>query len=265
MAFVYDPITAKNWANAVIECLDGGSESVKGCTTQFNEQIEKLVQPDIWTGTAASQNFQNFMQTHNALVTFTNKFANAFSEAMENVAKNVGSLEVANLGNADNINFGSLSYAQITEMQSKTIDIGVVRYNYGVISSIGDALADIKNKLVNVRETLLNKIKELNSGAEIWDGQAAESAKTELLSIVESNMNEIESTLDVCIKNISGAAEAAKQADGGHPTEFASSRITIRSQTLKSENNVGNHKMGIEFDKSGEKINNSSSQNSTFI
>ena len=217
VALVYDPTEVKNWSNAVVDYLDGGGVSIKGCTNKFNEQMEKLVQPNIWTGAAAAKNFQNFMETHNALIKFTNEFGGAFSSAMTEVAKNVNDLEVGNLGENTNVSatFGSLSYSQLNEMAVKNINQDAVRYDYTAIVGIGSELARIKTSLTEVRSSLVNKINELDSGREIWDGGAAAAAREELTSVITKNMEEIEKTLDICIKNIATAGEKAQHADQG--------------------------------------------------
>ena len=217
MSLVYEPTAAKNWANAVVECLNGGSTSVKGCSVKFNEQIEKLVQPNVWTGAAAAQNFQNFMDTHNALIHFANEFGSSFSQAMMDVAKSIADLEVANLGADTTVssNFGQLNYSQITEMSAANINKEVVTYDYGVISEIGSALASIKGNLEDVKTKLDSELSKLNSGSGIWDGNAAEGAKETLTNVLNTNMSQIFEALNTCISNISAAAEAAQMADQG--------------------------------------------------
>ena len=217
MSLVYEPTAAKNWANTVVECLNGGSTSVKGCSVKFNEQIEKLVQPNVWTGAAAAQNFQNFMDTHNALIHFANEFGSSFSQAMMDVAKSIADLEVANLGADTTVssNFGQLNYSQITEMSAANINKEVVTYDYGVISEIGSALASIKGNLEDVKTKLDSELSKLNSGSGIWDGNAAEGAKETLTNVLNTNMSQIFEALNTCISNISAAAEAAQMADQG--------------------------------------------------
>ncbi len=217
MSLVYEPTAAKNWANAVVECLNGGPASVKGCSMKFNEQIEKLVQPNVWTGAAAAQNFQNFMDTHNALIHFANEFGSSFSQAMMDVAKSIADLEVANLGADTTVssNFGQLNYSQITEMSAANINKEVVTYDYGVISEIGSALASIKGNLEDVKTKLDSELSKLNSGSGIWDGNAAEGAKETLTNVLNTNMSQIFEALNTCISNISAAAEAAQMADQG--------------------------------------------------
>ena len=216
MAFVYEPIAAKNWANSVVESLNGGGgESVKSCSTKFNEQMEKLVQPNVWTGAAAAKNFQNFMETHNALVRFSNEFGNSFSEAMNNVAKSIENLEVSNLGADTTVasNFGQLSFTQLTEMSEANINKEIVTYDYGIISEIGASLANIKTTLEGVKAQLSTLLARLNSGEKIWDGNAAQNARETLTNVLDTNMNQIFEALNTCINNISEAAAAAQTAD----------------------------------------------------
>ena len=213
--FQYDPELAKKWSNEVVDYLNGEGDSVFVCSKKFNEQMEKLVQPDVWTGSAASKNYQDFIATHNALIKFTNTFGDTFQEAMNKVNKSVADLELANLGKDTNVSstFGTLSYNQLSALSEENINKSYVRYNYATIISIGSVLKNIRVSLENVNEGLKRKISELNSGSNIWDGDASENAKDSLLDVLNSNMPEIFDSLDTCIKNIETAGENAQAAD----------------------------------------------------
>lgn len=215
--FAYNPEAAKSWANAVVNYLNGGAESVEGVSKKFNEQIEKLVQPNVWTGTAALQNYQNFLDTHQALVNFINGFGQTFEEAMNELNKSVAQLETSNLGNASGISssFGTLTYNQLSALSQENINKDVVRYDYATIQGIGTALNGILSSLTTINERLVSEINKLNNGSSIWDGNAAESAKESLSTTLKNNMDKVIEALNVCIKNISGAAEAAQAADQG--------------------------------------------------
>ncbi len=215
--FAYNPEAVKAWANSVVNYLNGGSESVSSCSRRFSEQIEKLVQPNVWTGAAAAKNYQNFMETHQAMIKFINSFGEAFEGAMNSINASVAQLEIANLGVDTNVasKFGSLSYEQISALSAENINKEVVRYDYATIISIGSALNSIVQELEGVKTGLNSKINELNNGSAIWDGNAAESSKESLLATLENNMKAVLEGLQVCINNISGAAEAAQMADTG--------------------------------------------------
>lgn len=216
--FAYNPEAAKAWANSVVNYLDGGAESVNACSKKFNEQLEKLVQPNVWTGPAALKNYQDFLTTHNALVSFVNKFGEAFEEAMNSVNQSVSNLEVSNAGGTGNSiasTFGTLSFDQLSELSSQNIDTGVVRYDYATISSIGSELNSILSSLESIKTSLSSKIGELNNGNAVWDGTAAESAKETLNNTLSTGMAAVMEPLNVCISNISAAAEAAQMADTG--------------------------------------------------
>ena len=215
--FAYNPETAKVWANSVVEYLNGGNESINACSKKFSEQIEKLVQPNVWTGAAAAKNYQNFLETHQAMINFVNNFGNAFEEAMNSVNTSVTNLEVANLGADTNVSstFGTLTYDQLATLSEENINKDIVRYDYATISSIGTALNQILTTLETVNSNLSSKINELDNGSQIWDGNAAANAKETLLSTLKTNMDKVFETLNVCITNISSAAEAAQMADNG--------------------------------------------------
>ena len=213
--FAYNPDAAKSWANSVVNYLNGGSESVSACSRRFSEQIEKLVQPNVWTGAAAAKNYQNFMDTHQAMIKFINSFGEAFEGAMNSINKSIAELEIANLGADTNVTskFGSLSYEQISALSMENINKDVVRYDYATIMEIGTALNSIVGDLETIKTGLNNKINELNNGSAIWDGNAAEAAKESLINTLNNNMKAVLEGLQICIKNINEAASAAQMAD----------------------------------------------------
>ena len=215
--FAYDPALAKNWANEVVNYLNGGSESFHECSRKFSEQIEALVQPNVWTGAAAAKNYQNFLETHQAMINFINAFGDAFQNAMNSINQNIASLEVANLGADTNVStaFGTLSYDQLSALSEENINKEVVRYDYAAIVSIGGVLNNIYTTLQTVNTNLTNKINELNSGASIWDGDAAGNARDELSNTLNTNMTKVFENLNICINNIKTAGEAAQVADQG--------------------------------------------------
>ena len=209
--FRYDPAGINRWSNTVVNYLE---EDVATCSKKFNEQIQKLVQPNVWTGAAAAQNYHDFMDTHNALLKFINSFGSAFQEAMTSVNKNVANLEAANLGKDSNVGESlSLNYSQINEIAEQNINKEVVIYDYAIIIDIGGNLNTIRADLKNVYENLKKKIAEVNNGSGLWDGDAAENAENELSRTLTTNMEKVLEYLEKCISNIKGAGENAQNAD----------------------------------------------------
>lgn len=215
--FAYDPNAAKTWANSIVKYLNGDADSIYSNSKKFTDQIEKLVQPNVWTGAAAAKNYQNFLDTHKALVNFSNKFGEAFEQSMNAINKSVSDLEVANLGADTNVSttFGTLTFAELSALSEENIKKDVVRYDYATIIGIGTSLSTILQSLETVYKNLDTKINELNNGTSIWDGDAAESARQTLSSTLKTNMDKVIENLNICIKNISTAAEAAQMADIG--------------------------------------------------
>lgn len=212
--FAYNPDTIKTWGNSVLNYLNGGSESVEICSKKFSEQIEKLVQPNVWTGAAAYANYQQFMTAHKTLNNFANLFGSAFESAMNTVNANVARLEQANLGGNTNVgSFSNLDFNTLTSLSEQNIKSDVVTYDTATILSIGSELKSIVGMLENVNNGLKAKLEEINNQSGMWDGNAAESAKTELLNVLSSNMTKIFEILNVCVSNISTAAEQAQTAD----------------------------------------------------
>ncbi len=213
--FAFDPEKAKIWANSVVSYLNGENNSIYACSKKFDEQIEKIIDFKLWTGSAAAQNYQNFMDTHQALIDFTNSFGNAFEEAMNSVNKNIASLEISNLGSDTNVSssFGEVMYNRISELSEMSVNKEKVKYVYDDIASIGSELSKIELTLEEVKENLKLKLEELNNGSEAWDGNAAERAQENLLNVVDTNMSVVSESLQICISNISASAEAVRLAD----------------------------------------------------
>ncbi len=215
--FAYNPEAAKSWANGIVNYLNGGSESISACSKKLSEQIEILVQPNVWTGSAAAQNYQNFMDTHRAFIKFINSFGDAFRDSMTKVNKAVAELEMANLGADTNIEstFGTLSYDQIAALSEQNINKAEVTYDYDKISEVSSSLKSIVAMVDSIKTNLTNKINELNNGSGMWDGTSAEQAKETLSSIISSNMQKINELLTIDVKEISDAAARASQVDRG--------------------------------------------------
>ena len=207
----YDPERFRVWANDVVKYLNGDGDSIGYCSRKFSEQMETLVQPDVWTGDAASKNYHNFLETHQALVTFVNSFGEAFEQGMNEINKIVNNLEVANLGVNTNVasTFGTLSYDQMSTLSEENVKTDTVKYNYTAISSIGKALDQIYGNLESINTNLTTKLNELNDGSGMFDCNTAQGVKESLTNTLNTNMQKILECLNICIENISAAAEAA--------------------------------------------------------
>lgn len=216
--FAYDPEAVKTWSTSVVKYLNGETDSFSAVLKQFGEQLSILVEPNVWTGAAASKNYKNFLDTHSAMVAFSNSFGEAFEIAINKINKSVADLEIANLGTDTSVSskFGTLTFNDLTKLSETNIAKDIVRYDYAKIISIGTQLKTIKSTLDTIYSNLKSKIGELNNGTSIWDGDAAEKAKEELLSTLTTNMKKVNDNLDICISNISKAAEAAQMADSGN-------------------------------------------------
>ncbi len=211
--FAYNPDSLNAWSKTVVNYLNGGSESIGECSKKFNEQIETLVQPNVWTGPAAYQNFQNFLETHKSLITFIDALGNAFEEFMLDLSKNVASLESANLGNSSALKSLQVDYTKLNDAFTTTVDQSQVVYDYTRIQEIGKSLNSILTSLEGINNDLHNAFERLDDKSGMWDGNAAANAKQSLNEILTKNMSIVTELLTVCIKNISGAAEAASNAD----------------------------------------------------
>ena len=55
--FIFNPAEVRTWAGRVLNNFNGGdSNTAIGCSKEFGQQLEKLVQPNVWTGDAAKKN-----------------------------------------------------------------------------------------------------------------------------------------------------------------------------------------------------------------
>ncbi len=223
MALKFNPTAASTWTKSMIAYLSGdgggdasGGGSVGGEAARLKEQMNNLLQPNVWTGAAAMKNFENFVETYNSMVRFVNQFGEAFKEAMKDVATKIGSLEAANLaesGDYVSAPFGDVTYENIANMDTTSIDTENVVYDYGIITGIGAIMNSIRVCLENHVNALKNLLEQIGSDSDTWGGTAAENTKSELLNIINSNMPAIYESLDLCINNIKTAAENAQNLD----------------------------------------------------
>ena len=134
---------------------------------------------------------------------------------MNEVNKSIASLEMANLGADTNVasTFGTLTYDQLTALSEENINKDTVRYDYATISGIGSELKNILTTLEDVRTKLTSKIDDLDNGSGMWDGTGASHCKESLTTILKNGMEKIFENLNVCISNISVAAQEAQNLD----------------------------------------------------
>ena len=206
--FTYDPERVRTWSKSIVESLNGADNSINSCSKKLSAQIAELVQPNVWTGQAAAQNYQNFLTAHQSMINFINHFGESFKNSMNKVNQSISSLE------ADaNVSFGSLDYDQIRLLSEENVNTSFVRYDYNKIIQIGLVLDNINVDLQNINNILINKLNELNNSTGMWDGEAAEFVKEELIDILRTNMAKIYDNLNICIKNIKEAAISAQAID----------------------------------------------------
>ncbi len=215
--FAYDPARLKDWAGKVLDYLNGEDNSVKKCSTNFNAQIEVLVQPNVWTGAAAAKNYHDFLTTHEAMINFINEFGAAFENSMNDLNATVSNLEISNLGADTNVagTFGTLNYDQLSALSEQNINKDITTYDYNSINNISEELNKILVQLEQVKSDLINKINELDNGDKMWDGDSAAAAKEQLNAVLNPNMSKIFDSLNVCISNIKTASENARAVDKG--------------------------------------------------
>ena len=217
------------WANEIIELFAGGPNSIKGYSLEFERLMEKLVQPNVWQGEGAYQNFLNFDNAHTALINFTNQLGNSFEEEMRRTAEAIAAIEESNLArNSSEIKTAAqeIHYDNI-QKNSETIkaqENGEITYNYYVIEEISQELKAIKTNSAELETPILAKMDELNNGSGMFDGSVAEEVKMSLKKVFTENMNEVLNALNICIENIEQAAIKAKDWDAsrGGSANYAS-------------------------------------------
>ncbi len=210
----YDPEKFKNWAEGVIDYINGAGNSVQSLSKRFGKQIELLVQPGTWTGQDALDNYNNFVDTHTAFTKFINSFGQTFEACMNDVNTRVRDLQITNLGTSTNVaNYGNLSFSQIDALSKTNIVTERVTYDVNTITTIATELNSIKNSLDGLVDDMKNKISTLTNGAMTGDG--AENIKNTLNKAVTTNYAEISPLLDTCISNINTAAENAAAVNAG--------------------------------------------------
>lgn len=209
----YNPDKFKAWANEVMSFIDGASVSINSCSKLFGGEMEKLVQPGVWSGDAAKKNYELFKQTHDALVKLTNGFSKAFEEGMNGVNASLKSLELTNLGSDTNTaNYGNLNATQIEEAALLNVATDEVVYDYGKMDSISETLKSINQKLDGVVTDMKKKISSLTtSGA--MTGASANELVSKLNECITTNYDAASESIGKCVANINQASRNARNAD----------------------------------------------------
>ena len=216
--FIFNPAEVRTWAGRVLNNFNGGdSNTAIGCSKEFGQQLEKLVQPNVWTGDAAKKNYQDFIETNNMMVALINDFGRKFEESLNQAARLVSDMEVANLGADTTVvaSYGGLSYEQLSELSQSSFNTDVVRYNYTAISEIHDALTSILRRLDDtVFKNTVDRLNEIGHGTgDIWEGTAAQTANQSLVAFLNKYKEEIDAQFSRCINNINQALQNAQQLD----------------------------------------------------
>lgn len=213
MALIYNPNSAKIWADQLIELLNGSSGSIASCSKKFRDQLNSLVVDGVWTGPAAKANYDQFVKTDNAMIKFINGFGREFAKTADNLRDSIKLLESTAQGNVRGFNLSNVNYTNVLNGEMVKIEQSYVTYNYAKIISIKNQLDSIKNNLSSVNDNIQKKINEIGKNSTIWGGDAAEGARNNLSTCLKNNMNDILANLEICIKNIKQAAENANRAD----------------------------------------------------
>lgn len=211
--FSFNPAIGK-WVGQITEAINNpGTNSVYKNIKDFETQMGELVQPGVWTGAAAYQNYKNFDEALNAMIQFSNNFGNTFVQAMQEVTKQVANLEVSNLGADTNINgvLQDQTYLNMPNLAFMNATTEYVTYNVEKIDSIDAQLASIRSRLDEVVNHITSIINQLNSGnGELWDGESAQAAKENLSRSLNNGYQAVVAALNVCINNIKSASQAAR-------------------------------------------------------
>ncbi len=206
----YNPVKFKEWANGVISIVE---QSINECSKSFNAQMEALVQPGVWSGAAAKENFQRFKDIQDALVKLTNEFGKKFGEAMNSVNETVKDLEVTNLGvNTNATQFGKLNFSDIEEAAKQNVETEEVVYSYTKMDSIADELQKINNKLSATVEDLVKEVSKLTTTGAMTGASAEELVKS-LKSCVTENYEPVGEMFNARIKDIKQASDNARNVD----------------------------------------------------
>ena len=211
--FTYTPAVGP-WVGKVTNLINGvGYNSIYDNIKKFEGQMEALLQPGVWTGYAALQNYQNFDSALKAMIEFANLFGGTFVDVMKEITQKVAYLEISNLGADTNINgvLQDQSYVNMPNLAFINATTEYVTYNVEQIEAIDAQLNSIFQNMEQVKAEIINALNELNRGdGELWDGQSAEDAKTSLTIALNNGYTKVSDALMVCINNIKNAAQAAR-------------------------------------------------------
>jgi uncharacterized protein YukE len=208
--FSFDKERIINWSNDISNYLNGSTDSIQSCSLKFSEQLQKLVQPGVWTGAAASKNYMTFVDTHDRFVALINSFGNTYEEQMKKIISRVSEIDEISVDGTLLKIFGPLNFEQLKTLSSQNINKSIIEYDYDALDSINTTLNSIYGDLLFIKKELTIRLEQLNDGSSLWDGQAAEVAKNELLTVLNFNMDKVVESLYLCMDNIGQAMDNAK-------------------------------------------------------
>lgn len=226
-SFVYDPAQVSAWCRIVTDYISGGGDSFQNCLKKLNEQLEKLVQPNVWSGESAKANYDNFIQASNSFVSFLNSFNGVFSTTMTEFAKNVQNLEVSTLGVNSNImgTFGTIDRVALDSMSQTNVNTDKVVYNFNVLNDIFDNLRSISQMLGASYDGLNKTLNQIGDNSEFWTGDTANQMRAELQKILTNSYNEWYALLEQCTNNIMEAKMAAYNVANGQGSGTSASPV----------------------------------------
>ena len=239
--FRYDIEKVRTWANGINNLISGDGDSFRAAFNKFVAQMQIMVEPGTWTGSAAQKNFQNMDETFNTMVRFSNTFGTTFTDAIKSINDQVANLEISNLGTDTNVSgaLNSLEYINIKSFEQANVQIDKVTYDPVKLATVTAELNTILNSIDNIHNELTRQLDYLDNGTGIWDGELAYSAKSTLTSIMQSNLTSIMDNLRKCISNVELATEAARQFDSSMGNSFASGAQATTTTTTTTAGATG--------------------------
>lgn len=227
--FRYDKEMVRNWATKINGLISGGGDSFRESFYKFIAQMEIMVEPGTWTGSAAAKNFQNMDETLGVMIRFSNEFGTGFTSAIKSVNDAVADLEINNLGTDTDVAnaLNSLEYQNIKDNSGNiTVQKDLVTYNKEKLAEVTSNLTNIKSNMSSLSSKLTSDLEQLNNGTGMWDGELAERTKESLTSVAQRNLDTIIENLGKCISNVEQATEAARQFDANMGNSFSGGSST---------------------------------------
>ncbi len=213
--YVFAADKVGDWANRVLKFVNGESASIESLSKRVDTQMQRMADPEVWSGGAAVKNFRDMFDTYLLLVKFANTFATNFSENMKAIEQNAIAIEEANL--AENVTiadkFGTITVNGIEAPVTAAISTERDVYDKETIRDVVREFNSIMGELGQIESVLRSRIEELDGQNGWFEGKVANNLQQSLLETLNQYCTPIVKNLQMCVDNMAQRLANVENAD----------------------------------------------------